>query len=189
MSSGDLPTQQSDSQTNDIPVHRISPLPKAVARGRLIVPGTVMHDTAYALTQFCGEDGRHEGIAFWAGRLCGDDCVVVACIVPDASHGRQHVSVDESSFGDAARAARSFGLGLVAQVHSHPGRDTRHSSGDDRLIIMPREGMFSIVVGDYGRGPMEAGAGLGVHQYQDGQWAQIIDTTACILVVPTTVKT
>jgi len=48
------------------------------------------------------------------------------------------------------RAARRLGLAVMAQVHSHPGADTRHSDGDDELIVLPREGMFSLVIGRYG---------------------------------------
>jgi proteasome lid subunit RPN8/RPN11 len=75
--------------------------------------------------------------------------------------------------GAAADTARSFGLGIVAQVHSHPGSDTRHSDGDDRLVFMPFEGMFSLVVGQYGDGDIDPRGGAGLHQFQDGRWVRI----------------
>ena len=61
---------------------------------------------------------------------------------------------EENATGNASRAARALGLSVVAQVHTHPGRDTRHSDGDDDLVLMPYEGMFSLVVGEYGHGSL-----------------------------------
>ncbi len=58
------------------------------------------------------------------------------------------------------RAARRLGLAVMAQVHSHPGADTRHSDGDDELIVLPREGMFSLVIGRYGEGFISVPAGI-----------------------------
>jgi hypothetical protein len=80
-----------------------------------------------------------------------------------------------------------MGLGLMAQVHSHPGEDARHSSGDDDMTLMPREGMFSIVVGHYGRGSLTHEAGLGVHQYQDGRWVQVTPQPATLIATPAVV--
>jgi len=34
-------------------------------------------------------------------------------------------------------------MGILCQVHSHPGSDTRHSDGDDELVLLPFEGMLS----------------------------------------------
>jgi hypothetical protein len=70
-------------------------------------------------------------------------------------------------------------------VHSHPGQDTRHSEGDDKLILMPYEGMFSLVVADYGHGSLLPNEGAGLHQYQSGRWLQV--TNHCLHVVPATV--
>jgi len=77
-------------------------------------------------------------------------------------------------------------LGVVAQVHSHPGDDTRHSQGDDELVLMPFEGMFSLVVGRYGAGGITLEAGVGLHQFQDGRWVQVPSScSSAVLFVPT----
>ena len=60
-------------------------------------------------------------------------------------------SFPETAFADVARRARSMHLGILAQVHSHPGADTRHSDGDDELVVMPFENMLSLVAPHYGR--------------------------------------
>jgi hypothetical protein len=67
-------------------------------------------------------------------------------------------------------AARAEGLGVLCQVHSHPGSHTGHSFGDDEMIFMPFEQMLSIVVPRYGHFGMRPLDSLGVHQFQDGQW-------------------
>jgi hypothetical protein len=67
-------------------------------------------------------------------------------------------------------------------VHSHPGNDTRHSDGDDQLILMPYQGMFSLVVGDYGHGGHLQAESFGLHQFQEGRWVHV--TNDALIVVP-----
>lgn len=166
-----------------MPVHRLKPLPVTPNRGRLIVPAEVAECTRQALQAFFGVDGPHEGLAYWAGRRCGDDTLVVSAIVPPSDHGPQHVFIAPAEVGAMARRARAVGLAIVAQVHSHPGGDTRHSDGDDDLILMPTEGMFSLVVAHYGRGAVHPSEGAGLHQYQDRRWVQIPPAHAAALVL------
>jgi len=154
-------------------VLRMTPLPERENRGNLIVPEQVAIHTKLALLGFRGSDGRHEGLTYWLGRRIGPDSLVVAGYIPQCDHGEQYVMATESAIGAAIRAARAVGLCLVAQVHSHPGQDTRHSDGDDRLVLMPFDGMFSLVVACYGAGGMTLDKGAGLHQFQDGRWVRI----------------
>jgi proteasome lid subunit RPN8/RPN11 len=163
------------------PVHRATELPVAPGRGQLLVAEHVLGDTVTALAASKGPDGPHEGLVLWAGRQMADLTVVTTTVVPETRHGLGHVFMDESQVGTAARLARSRRIGIVAQVHSHPGNDTRHSDGDDKLILMPYDGMFSLVLSRYGTAGF---GGVGVHQYQDGRWCHIIDTTDVITIVP-----
>lgn len=156
-----------------MPLMRTKPLPVARNRGRLVVPSAVVASTQAALQGFRGGTERHEGLAFWLGRRVAGDAVVAAGVIPACEHGPQGVFVSAAGVGDVARAARDLGLGIVAQVHSHPGDDTRHSDGDDDLILMPFEGMFSLVVGRYGDGGFTLDRGLGLHQYQERKWVRI----------------
>lgn len=162
-------------------VHRRSPLPQAAARGQLIVADQVLAPTSAALQRSRGLDGPHEGLVLWLGRTVGASTVVLAMTEPGTDHGPQHVFCDERAVGDAARTAHAAGLGVVAQVHSHPGADTRHSDGDDSLILMPFENMFSLVAGLYGQGSLLPPA-AGLHQYQDGRWAQVVNGDAMIVI-------
>jgi proteasome lid subunit RPN8/RPN11 len=93
------------------------------------------------------------------------------------------VFIEAGEVGRMARQVRPHGLAIIAQVHSHPGRDTRHSDGDDKLVLMPFEGMFSLVVADYGAGGLEPANGAGLHQYQDGRWVQVSPTAGAFILV------
>ncbi|MGH7281975.1 MAG: Mov34/MPN/PAD-1 family protein, partial [Polyangiaceae bacterium] len=155
-------------------VARETVLPVGPSRGRIIVSSEVAQRTRNALRESSGEEGEpHEGLVYWAGRIVELDTYVLAAVLPRCSHGPYRVMADASAMGDAAAIARSHRLGIVAQVHSHPSDDTRHSDGDDHLIFMPFEGMFSIVVGEYGNGSLDPKHGAGFHQFQDGRWVRI----------------
>ena len=167
-----------------MPVFRMTPRPVGEDRGQLIVAEGVARATRVALQDSSGLDGKHEGIVFWLGRRAGEDALVVSAYVPRSNHGSQFVHADEVEVGRMSRYARSLRLTLVAQVHSHPGDDTRHSDGDDRLIVMPHEGMFSLVVGQYGQGSISPKDGCGVHQFQDNRWVHVPDADDVLVLIP-----
>jgi proteasome lid subunit RPN8/RPN11 len=159
---------------DDMSVHRLRPLQVRRARGCLVVPTSVLDATQAALKRFRGAAGdRHEGLVFWAGRVVDGNSYVLTSVLPNCDHGPYRVFADERAMGAVARAARREQLGIVAEVHSHPGDDTRHSDGDDDMIFMPFEGMFSLVVARYGDGSMLPDGGAGLHQFQDGLWVKV----------------
>jgi len=165
-------------------LHRTRPLPRRAAIGTLLVPESVLNRT-HALLRCAGtRDPAHEGLVWWLGRHVDRDTIVLACHAPSCMSGPGYVRADAAATGAAARAARALRLGIVAQVHSHPGRDTRHSDGDDDLILMPYEGMFSLVVANYGSGSLLPDEGAGLHQLQSGQWIQTEITPPALLVIP-----
>jgi proteasome lid subunit RPN8/RPN11 len=79
-------------------------------------------------------------------------------------------------------------LAVLGQVHSHPGGDTRHSDGDDDLIVLPHEGMFSLVVGRYGDGSVDPRDGAGLHQFQDRRWVRLVRVHEAFLVVSAAIR-
>jgi len=165
-------------------VHRRAPLPTGPAIGKLVVAENVLTPTRAALQASSGDHRPHEGLVLWLGRTVGTVTLVLAVAAPPTLSGPGRVHVDERAVGAVARAARAHHLGVVAQVHSHPGADTRHSEGDDQLVLMPFEGMFSLVVADYGRGWITGENGPGLHQFQQGQWVQLVQPDALIVVPP-----
>lgn len=165
-------------------LHRLSPLPQAPARGALVVTTGVVERTEALLLEAGRLRPPHEGLVWWAGRQIGKDTLVLACHRPQCQSGPQFVFTDEHAAGAAARLARSAHLGIVAQVHSHPGTDTRHSDGDDELVLMPFENMFSLVAARYGEDGLLEVNGASVHQYQDGRWIRVRQDGPALTVVP-----
>jgi proteasome lid subunit RPN8/RPN11 len=165
-------------------IHRRTPLPLAPAMGRLLVAEQVLAPTLAALRASRGPDGPHEGLVLWLGRTTGSTSIVLSMIRPITRTGPDFVLIDERAVAATSRAARDAGLGVIAQVHSHPGVDTRHSDGDDQLVLMPFAGMFSLVVARYGAGSLDPSEGGGLHQFQDGRWIQVADPKAYTVVAP-----
>jgi proteasome lid subunit RPN8/RPN11 len=170
---GERPVRSLGTQDSlDLPVYRRRPLPLADLRGRFVIAAGVIEATSQSLVSFALagiQDGGHEGMVFWAGYRDGDWSCFLQVIVPDADHGPGYVSASRTAVGATARAARSQQLGILAQVHSHPGGDARHSDGDDDLVLMPFEGMLSIVLPRFGM-EFRHMTDARVHQFQDGRW-------------------
>lgn len=173
------------------PVYRTRPLPTGELRGRFLVAESVIGETRDALVSFALagiQDRGHEGLVFWAGWESGPLTMFTSVVIPEARHSKDGVSINEAAYGQCTRAAKARGVVVLAQVHSHPGSDARHSDGDDSLILMPFEGMLSIVVPHYGirwNGIEEAR----VHEFQSGQWVLCSDRSVNrgITVAPATI--
>ena len=153
-------------------VHRTTPLPLGRLRGQFEIASNLVAETHRALHTFyrLGRyEGGHEGICYWAGVEMTDRTLLESVVVPTAHHERFGVFVSAAAFADVARRARRMGLGVLAQVHSHPTFDVRHSDGDDDLVVMPFENMLSLVAPHYGR-TLRSMADFGVHQFQDRRW-------------------
>ncbi len=160
------------SKFADFGVYRTRPLPTGDLRGRFLITKRLIRDTRRALVSFAIAglyDGGHEGMTFWAGREVEGAAVLLQVIVPNADHSSGRVLASRDAVGRAAREARSSGLGILCQVHSHPGWDGRHSDGDDALILLPFEGMLSIVVPYFGA-MFDSISRCCVHQFQARQW-------------------
>jgi hypothetical protein len=165
--------------------YRRTPLPIAALRGRYVLAPGLVDATGEALARPGSDPDGDEAICYWAGRSLGSLTILTTVVVPRATRQPYRVVVDEAAFGDAARIARSLQLGLLAQVHSHPGQSVEHSDGDDRLVTLPFEGMLSVVVPNYARRRMSL-MDVGVHQFQDGRWASVTahSVRAGVITVP-----
>jgi proteasome lid subunit RPN8/RPN11 len=160
------------SWESDPPVYRTKPLPTGALRGEYLLAGDVLDTTREELVGFALKgirDCGHEGLVFWGGRQSGDLTAITTVIVPEVQHSHGRVNVSRRAYGIAARRARKRGILLLAQVHSHPGSDNRHSDGDDEMIGLPTEGMLSVVVPNFGVRFCGL-ADAGVHQFQEGRW-------------------
>jgi hypothetical protein len=158
--------------------------PAEALRGRFLVPSHLLSATESALVTFRGPEGSHEGIVFWGGREIEGITLFTTAVIPRALHTKGSVRCDEAAIRGIVHALRPHGLGLLAQVHSHPGSDARHSDGDDSMILLPFEGMLSIVVPWYGRDGMHPLSSCGIHQFQKGRWVLCDCNLDGIQVVP-----
>jgi hypothetical protein len=154
----------------DRPFYRSRPLPRGELHGAHRVASSLIGSSAAVLRQYA--ELEHEGLVFWLGVRVGVATYYLSVAAPVTDHGPGHVLFDAHAFGDAAQRAREHGLCLLAQVHTHPGDEARHSDGDDDLIPLPFDGMLSLVVPRYGR-ELSSLDDLVVHQFQDGRWVHI----------------
>lgn len=165
-------------------VHRTKPLRVGSANGHLVVTTAVIEQTAMSFSQSGNLNPPHEGLVLWLGHQTDGDTIVMDCYQPRVRSGPSFVFADEVAIGEAARVARRRGHGVIAQVHSHPGTDTRHSDGDDDLVVMPFNGMFSLVIAEYGRGSFLPELGAGLHQRQGHEWILVPPLEKTLVLVP-----
>ena len=154
-------------------------LPNGDLRGRFFVTEGALASLERFLPTYRGPDGDHEGIGFLCGLETDRATVLTTAIAPEADHGLGHVRCRDLQVAQAVKIGSRLGVGLIAQVHTHPGASTSHSYGDDDMIFMPFEGMLSIVVphyAHYGLRPLDS---LGVHQFQDGRWRLMSRESVC----------
>jgi proteasome lid subunit RPN8/RPN11 len=161
------------SNSNDgRPLYRNRPLPKGDLKGRFLIARPLIEATRDALTSIAMDGlptGGHEGLVYWAGRETDGGVSFLSVVIPESDHGPQHVMVPGPEVSRASKRMREYNLSLLAQVHSHPGDDARHSDGDDELVLMPFDGMLSVVAPNFGRG-VECLRDLTFHQYQGEKW-------------------
>jgi hypothetical protein len=161
-----------------------SPISEPSLSRRLFVHEAVLLQTEQLLPTYRDPDSSHEGIIFWGGLEYHDRVFVLSAVAPMADHGPGHVRCDERAVLDTSRTFRRSGLGVVAQVHSHPGDYAVHSLGDDKMILMPFEGMLSIVVPWYGRFGMRPLTMCGIHEFQHGKWILCTSNSSAITIIP-----
>jgi len=170
-------------------VYRTTELPIADIEGTFIINESLISATRDALEYYALagiRDGGHEGLVFWGGVELSKTTVFTTVIIPKAEHSFGRVMVSNKEVGLLARSTRKQGIGLLCQVHSHPGSDARHSEGDDSLITMPFEGMLSIVVPNFGINFLKITQAQ-IHQFQKSKWVlcTLRSVNQNIRVVPT----
>lgn len=156
----------------DLPAYRSEPLPMAPIRGDFFITEPVLRSTRDALVETALEgihECGHEEMVLWAGKEWEETTFFLSTILPRTTHSRHGVDIEEQAVGLVSQAARKHGVSVLAQVHSHPGSETIHSDGDDDLILMPFEGMLSVVAPRFGV-EMNGLGSLSIHQYQNGRW-------------------
>ncbi|MCX6543517.1 MAG: Mov34/MPN/PAD-1 family protein [Acidobacteria bacterium] len=150
--------------------------PEHTAATTFWVTTDVLNRTMEILRQSRDADGPHEGVAYWAGRRIGHECVITTCIAPATR--TTYASFDTSAHTNArvVMYLTRAGLQLLGQVHSHPGRLVDHSDGDDERAIMPYHGFVSVVVPHFARRGMRPLSICGVHVFEGTRFRRLTDS-------------
>lgn len=116
--------------------------------------------------------------------------VVTTVTVPHAQQYADHFTVSAEEMSRAGQHLRTHGLARLAQVHTHPGSDTRHSPYDDKHAYSRKAGAISIVLPWHAHGdPLPTGGSVHLHDGERWHGLSPDDATAFIRLAPATVDT
>jgi hypothetical protein len=148
-------------------------------------PGlAVPADTVRMTSAFLRSVPRMEACCFWFGkRPQPDNATVEAIVVPRQQNRPGNYHIEADAMLRVAEVAHAHGWKNLAQIHSHPGADVRHSGYDDEMANSRRA--FSLVYPTYGTvpamwryhgwlwqfWPRQFPCEIGVHTFTDGKWA------------------
>jgi hypothetical protein len=115
---------------------------------------------------------RIECCCFWYGvRDERGNSLVKAVIVPRQKNTWGNYNVPSDAMVEVSEVTRRHGWKNLAQIHTHPGRDVRHSLYDDENAVSQKS--LSIVVPNYGINGFRYADELGVHECQKGSWRRL----------------
>lgn len=133
----------------------------------------------FANFRTCGR-GHDECQVLWTGPWHSPDLIAEAVHPKHAAHFGGFV-VDD-------RWLHSFWLdqgkknsGIRVQVHTHPG-EAFHSETDDRFPIIHKPGFLSLVIPNFGLGPIGFDDAYLTEIQSDGRWQQIPIETRLVLI-------
>jgi proteasome lid subunit RPN8/RPN11 len=131
-----------------------------------------------------------ERVAYLDGIRTGDGTslgmgIVTTVSVPYAVQGAGHFTVSAEEMSRAGAHLRQHSLVRLAQVHTHPGHDTRHSPTDDENAYSRKAGAVSIVLPWHAASDPYPTDGT-VHVHDGHRWRQLsqADAEAFIRVIP-----
>lgn len=139
----------------------------------LILPESVLHETIRQLAQ-CGA-GEAECMLFWFGPA-DDSETVVGTVHPAHRRSPYGCEVESNWLNSLWFELAEKRLSLRAQIHTHPGL-AFHSAIDDEFPIVSQPGFVSVVVPDFGSGPIDLNTyWVGILQ-NDGSWLKADPTS------------
>lgn len=142
---------------------------------RVYISDEILNNTTRLLRSYKDRKEDHEGIVYWAGRCTERDWFITTCIAPKAQTSWGSFSTNVKANAEVISCISKYGLQLLAQVHSHPGKKVDHSDGDDKNAFMPYEGFISIVVPEYGIKGMEPLHICGIHRFEMRRFRRLSD--------------
>lgn len=107
-----------------------------------------------------------DGIA-WAGIS-----IATTLTFPNAEMHPTYFTVSGDAMSEAGQHFRRFGMERLAQVHTHPSRDVRHSPFDDENAYSQMDGALSIVLPNHARRRPDL-TDCGVHLRDGSGWRRL----------------
>lgn len=118
--------------------------------------------------------GRRESGAFLLGvrrgqRACVHDFLCYDDLDSNALD-QGYVTLHSRGLKALWAQCRARRLDVVADVHTHPGSDTRQSALDRRHPMIPVPGHVALIVPNFAMTSRWRLDGVGIHEYLDGGW-------------------
>lgn len=134
----------------------------------ILAPGLL--ERSFAYFRDCGQ-GRRECQVFWIGSWRSPEAIQHVVHPKHAARGDGFVIDDVwlSRFWLELAESKS---GIRVQVHTHPRR-AFHSVTDDRFPIIHKPGFLSLVLPDFGLGPVGFDGAYLTEIQNDGRWKQV----------------
>jgi hypothetical protein len=124
------------------------------------------------LDEFRWPRSPFERVAYIDGVVCGEVKIATTLTLPDAEMRPTYFRVSGEAMSQAGEHFRGFGMQRLAQVHTHPGRDVRHSPFDDENAYSQMDGAVSIVLPEHARRLPELNE-CGVHVRDERGWRRL----------------
>lgn len=136
----------------------------------LMVQRHIVQHSYNALHESC--DKGLESVVYWYGLELHDPNVdvVMAVAVPNADLHNTWYEVSAEEAAKMGKIMMMNSLVCLAQIHTHPRKDTNHSRYDDLNSISTRNGFLSLVVPNYGCRQDLVLDQASVHETWDARW-------------------
>jgi proteasome lid subunit RPN8/RPN11 len=113
-----------------------------------------------------------ERVAYIDGFQFGEIEIATTLTFPEAVLCPGYFTVSGAAMSKAGKHFRGFGMQRLAQVHTHPGRDVRHSEFDNENAYSQLDGAISIVLPYHARRRTPV-LDCGVHIRLDSGWVRL----------------
>lgn len=115
--------------------------------------------------------GRRECQLYWASSW-SDPPGLTHLIHPKHKSNFHGVTLDSAWINKFWLELAERGLGVRVQVHTHPG-EAFHSDTDDAFPLIHETGFLSLVIPDFGMGPVGFDRAYLTEIQADGSWQQV----------------
>lgn len=124
----------------------------------------------FTIFRSCGQ-GRNECIVYWAGPV-SEPTLVDRAIHPDHRRAPGYYEISSDWLNTIWQRLYAKQVAIRVQVHTH-GRLAFHSKLDDEFPLLQTEGFRSLVVPNFGTGPIGLDATYLAELHPGGVWLEL----------------